>query len=61
MNLTAWVLVAVVALLIVWDVFAQLRWGYTGTISYDILTASKNHPLIPLSIGIVMGHLFWPQ
>jgi hypothetical protein len=61
MNLTAWVLIFIVALLISWDIYAEIRWGYTGTISYDVLTASKNHPLIPLAIGIVIGHLFWPQ
>lgn len=61
MNLTAWILIAVVALLIFWDGYAAVRWGYTGTISYDILIASKSHPIIAFAIGIVAGHLFWQQ
>ena len=36
MNATAWVLIAVVALLIGWDGFAAVKWGYTGTISFDV-------------------------
>jgi hypothetical protein len=44
MNTTAWVLVALVALLIGYDIFAVLKWGYTGTISYDVLTASRTTP-----------------
>lgn len=61
MNDTAWILVLFVTGLICWDVFAYIHWGYTGTISYDVLTASLKHPLIPLLVGIVSGHLFWPQ
>lgn len=61
MNVTSWILITVVTMLIGWDIYAVLRWGYAGTISFDILTASKNHPIIAFAIGVVAGHLFWTQ
>lgn len=61
MNTVAWWLLAIVVILIGLDIFAAVRWGYQGTISYDVLTASKSHPIIALIVGIVIGHLFWPQ
>jgi hypothetical protein len=61
MNITAWILIGVVAGLIGYDLFAVAKWGYTGTISYDVLSASKNHPIIPFAIGIIAGHFFWSQ
>ena len=61
MNVTAWVLFVVVLFLVLWDISAQCRWGYEGTISRDILQASFANPIIPLAAGIIIGHLFWPQ
>lgn len=60
-NTTAWWLIAVVTLLIGYDIFAVLRWGYHGTISYDVLTAAKAYPVLPFAMGVVCGHLLWPQ
>lgn len=61
MNVTAWIVVFSVFALGLFDIYAAVRWGYTGTISYDILTVSYSHPVIPLAAGILCGHLFWPQ
>lgn len=61
MNTTAWWLIGVVAFLIGYDIFAVIRWGYHGTISYDVLTAARAYPIIGVGVGIVIGHLFWPQ
>lgn len=61
MNTTAWVLIGVLSALVAWDVFAELRWGYEGTISHDVLQAALKYPLVPLAVGVVLGHLFWPQ
>ena len=44
-----------------WDIFADIKWGYQGTISYDILTAAYNYPVIPLAAGILLGHLSGPN
>ena len=61
MNVTAWLLVAVAGLLILYDIYAAVRWGYDGTISRDMLVASLSHPIIAFAAGVLCGHLFWPQ
>jgi hypothetical protein len=51
--------------LIVLDVWLFGRGGYQATISYEVLQASRTHPVIPLLVGLVtgllFGHLFWSQ
>lgn len=61
MNLTAWIIVAATFVLVGWDIFAAVKWGYEGTISRDILCAAYQQPVIPFAAGILCGHLFWPQ
>lgn len=46
---------------IIYDLFAVLKWGIPGTESYTILHAAHKYPIIPLGVGIVIGHLFWPN
>jgi hypothetical protein len=55
-----WALILAIA---IYDVIALLRGG-RATISSVIITASYSPPwgaLIPLAIGIVLGHLLVPQ
>ena len=59
MNATAWIIIAVIALLIGWDGYAAIRWGYSYTISADLLKASQERPIIAFALGVVMGHIFW--
>jgi hypothetical protein len=58
----AFVTVAVVA---AYDIWAYRSHGYHATISYLLLSASQKRPivaaLIGLALGILLGHLFWPQ
>jgi hypothetical protein len=61
LNFTAWLIVFLVFALSIYDIYAALRWGYHGTISYDILTAAQQKPVIAFAAGILCGHLFWPQ
>jgi hypothetical protein len=61
MNFTAWLLVVLTGLLIIYDIYAGVRWGYEGTISRDILVAAYEHPVIAFAAGVLCGHLFWPQ
>lgn len=61
MNFTAWLLVAVAIFLGVYDIYAAWKWGYHGTISYDILSAALMHPILAFAAGVLCGHLFWPQ
>ena len=60
-TITVGILVAVVVLLIVWDVYAYLAGGSQATISRVTLAFAGEHPVVPFLIGVVSGHLFWPQ
>lgn len=57
---TGIVISAASALLIVWDIIAVSVSGSRATISNLLLTTSYGHPAIPLFLGGLMGHLFWP-
>jgi hypothetical protein len=35
--------------------------GWTGTFSFLVLRQSRRYPIIALLIGVLIGHLFWPQ
>lgn len=45
---------------IVWDIIAVFL-DKRFTLSKVIAAASISHPFAPLSVGILMGHLFWPM
>ena len=59
--ITGAILIVCVAALIVWDVFAAAFGGPGATISELTLGTSLRHPVIPFAVGVVCGHLFWPQ
>jgi hypothetical protein len=61
MNATTWFLTAAVFVFVVYDIFAAIHWGAGATISRDILQIADTHPILPFAIGVLMGHLFWPQ
>lgn len=45
----------------IWDVLT-LVWGEEeATVSYTVLALARAHPIVPLLVGILVGHLFWPQ
>lgn len=56
---TAWVLLLIGAVLIVWDLYARQYDG--GTISEVVLGSSRAHPIVLFGAGVLCGHLFWPQ
>lgn len=56
---TFWILVAVAAVLIVWDVFVYVT-GYDSTISLLMLFFSE-HIVLVFACGVLGGHFFWPQ
>jgi len=47
--------------IIVIDIIAFTGWGDEATLSRVTLSTSINHPTVPLAVGFVLGHLFWPQ
>jgi len=61
MNTTAWWIVAIITVAVGYDIFAYWYWGYDGTISYKVLTASQKYPIIAFATGVVAGHLSCPQ
>lgn len=46
--------------LIVWDFVAVSVAGSRGTISNLLLSLAYGHPVIPMFLGGLMTHLFWP-
>ena len=51
--------VSIVALVAVYDAIA---WAYAsgeGTISRVLLAISYEYPLLPFTVGVVAGHIFW--
>ncbi len=51
----------VVVVSIVFDAVMYWRGGWEATISYLVLTRSRRYQVIALAVGILIGHLFWPQ
>lgn len=55
-------LVVGILLIAIYDVVALFTWGVGATISRVIgVEASFDAPTIPFGVGLVAGHLFWPQ
>lgn len=52
-------------ILIVWDIYVAVTYGYPATISAEMLRLGKSHPIIPaavcLILGVLIGHFWWPQ
>lgn len=57
---TGLVISAATSGLIIWDVIAVSSAGSRATVSNVLLTVSYGHPVIPLFLGGLMTHLFWP-
>ena len=55
------IVLGAVGLLIGWDIWVYIDPPDGDTISEIALSTAKDHPVLPLLIGIVCGHLFWSQ
>ncbi len=60
-RLTTAILVTIVLVAIVWDIVVAVNRTPGDTISELTLSWAHEHPVLPFCIGIVVGHLFWPQ
>lgn len=52
--------------LIGWDVYVaveerNIEPGKGATISEVTLGFAQRHPIVPFAVGVLCGHLFWPQ
>lgn len=60
-RLTAIILLACISICVIWDVFVAWNPIPKDTISEETVAFVMNHPTVPLLVGFIMGHLFWPQ
>ena len=60
-KLTLWGLIAFVAILIVYDIAIYITPPSGDTISEVVLGLARQHPVIPFLLGVLGGHLCWPQ
>jgi len=58
---TIGILVGVTLLLIAWDIYAAMNKKRDDTISEVVLGFARRHPVIPFLLGVLAGHLLWPQ
>lgn len=65
MNPTPCFLILWIAALVLWDVWMYLAVDPAWTVSATLLRWTFDRPLVPLivvfALGLVIGHLFWPQ
>jgi hypothetical protein len=60
-TITKFLIFVLVALSVAYDVLAYVRGGVDSTISRVVLAWAQRWPPIPFSVGVLCGHLFWPQ
>lgn len=58
---TFWMMVTTSAFWILWDVFAAALSGNSATESVILLKLGHDHPIIPLAVGVLLGHFWWSQ
>ena len=57
--ITTWFVLIVIAVMVIYDIFAFSQAGTHGTISWTIYEWSHEYPAFSFLMGFVMGHLFW--
>ena len=55
------VLAALVAALIAWDVWMVFLPPADDTFSAVLMSWATEHPVVPFFLGVLGGHLCWPQ
>jgi len=57
--ITISVLLGTVVLLIGWDIYVYFVGENVDMITAVVWNTSRDHPIVPFMVGVVMGHLFW--
>lgn len=58
--ITAWLLLAVLVMVGIWDVYTLL-YGESGqSVSQYLHRLATAWPILPFAVGVLIGHLFWP-
>lgn len=60
-DITKVVVLATVAIVALYDIIIYNVSGVDATVSRVTLSWASDLPIIPLVIGVVIGHLFWSQ
>jgi hypothetical protein len=60
MNLTQWIIVSSVGVILAIDGWLAVTRGKDATISVQLTKWGKQYPFIPFAMGFLMGH-FWAQ
>lgn len=58
---TRLLLLIVVLVLVAWDVLAIRYGGPQASISRVTFDLVSRYPMLSLAVGIVIGHIFWPE
>jgi hypothetical protein len=58
-QVTRVILLVVVAVLIVWDAWAIGNKTPDDTVTHIVRQAVRDHPILGIALGVVIGHLFW--
>ena len=65
MKLKIWAYISLAAIVLIaagWDIYAITALGSDqATVSRVTLEFAQRYPIVPLGVGILIGHLFWPQ
>jgi len=61
LNITKFLIILAFCTIFIWDsVVMFFAKDLNATISFAIYTISRDHPIIPFTIGVLCGHVFWP-
>ena len=55
------IILGIVLIVIFWDITIVFMGRPESTISAVILQVSKENPIIAFVLGVIVGHLFWPN
>lgn len=61
MKRTLLFIIAALVVIFGFDLFTLFHDGYESTISWVTYTLAQKQPIVPFLLGIVFGHLFWPN
>jgi amino acid permease len=54
-------IVVIIAIITVFDMYMLNFKGYDATISWEIYKTSQDYMIIPVIVGVFVGHLFFPH
>lgn len=43
-----------------WDIYSSYTGSGSDTVSRTVQDWSVLYPVLPFSVGVIIGHLFWP-